>query len=99
MEEEDRKGEIIVKATAIVHDSHSPCLIYLRCIGIILRTRSVMIPARAGPSRKSLWRTLVLTKRCGMSAPRDTAIVTILPQLQPCSSEHLLQIAIEIAIL
>ena len=36
MEEGNKKGEIIVKATAVVHDSHRPGLIYLRCIqGII----------------------------------------------------------------
>ena len=31
MEEGNKEGEIIVKATAIVHDSHRPGLIYLRC--------------------------------------------------------------------
>lgn len=30
MEEEDKEGEIMVKATAIVHDSHRPGVIYLR---------------------------------------------------------------------
>ena len=47
MEEGDEEGEIIVKATAIVHDSRRPGFIYLRCT-IILRTRRVMIPGRPG---------------------------------------------------
>ncbi len=54
MEDEDRNIKIIVKATAIVHNSHRPGLIYLRCIGIILRTRSVIIPDRAASTIKSL---------------------------------------------
>ena len=33
MKEEDKEGEICVKATAIVHDSHRPGLIYMRCTG------------------------------------------------------------------
>ena len=48
MEEEEGGGEVMVKATAIVHDSHRPGIIYLRCIGIILGTRRVMIPGRPG---------------------------------------------------
>ena len=77
MEEEDRKDKIIVKATAIVHDSHRPGLIYLRCIGIILRTRSVIIPDRAAPAGKSLHCTLQSVRDVG-SAPRVRTVSEII---------------------
>ena len=48
MEEEEGGGEVMVKATAIVHDSHRPGIIYLRLHRIILGTRTVMIPDRPG---------------------------------------------------
>lgn len=74
-EEEEEEGEIMVKATAIVHDSHRPGLIYLRCIGIILRTRRVMIPGRPGLPKRALAAKRGCSSRCGMPAPRDTVLL------------------------